>query len=153
MPTKVIKDWSKAVNKLPGFLFNFVFKALQSQLPTLANMLRWGKSSTNNCPLCEQPQTNKHVLSNCSNPDALNRYSYRHDKILSIIANWFNSKISKEYDLFVDLPNGSFKQCADRFVGLRPDIVFVNKSNAYVLELPVCHETNMLSSKNCKRNK
>jgi hypothetical protein len=148
---KLINDWSKLVEKLPGFLFNFVYKALQSQLPTFANLVRWGKSVSNQCPICGQPQTNKHVLSNCSNPDALSRYSNRHDKVLSCIANWFSSKINNEFEMFVDLPN--FKQCSDLFVAFRPDIVFVGKQKAYVLELTVCHETNMISSKNYKLNK
>src|SRR2546425_661504 len=92
VPQNFIKDWAKVINNLPGYLFNFVVKALQSQLPTLANLTRWGKSTTNKCPCCGQPQTNKHVLSNCSNPDVLLRYSNRHDKILEHIACWFSSK-------------------------------------------------------------
>ncbi|MFI5407332.1 MAG: hypothetical protein ACHQ1D_12585, partial [Nitrososphaerales archaeon] len=71
VPENIINEWVQVSTNLPGYLFNFVIKALQSQLPTLANMARWGKSSTNLCPICGQPQTNKHVLSNCSNPDAL----------------------------------------------------------------------------------
>jgi len=138
---------------LPGYLFNFVIKALQSQLPTLANLTRWGKSLTNKCPSCEQPQTNKHVLSNCSSPDALGRYTNRHDKILEIIASWFNSKIESGFEIFVDLPNSKFRQTADLFIGFRPDIVFVGKEKAYALELTVCHESNLIASKNYKLNK
>ena len=153
MSQNLIGDWSKTVSKLHGYLFNFTFKALQSQLPTLANMARWGKSLTAQCPLCGQPQTNKHVLSNCSNTDALARYSNRHDKILDLLVNWFKTKINTEYDIFVDLPNSTFRQCSDLFIGLRPDIVFVGKTKAYVLELTVCHETNLVASRNYKLNK
>ena len=104
VPQHFIKDWAKVINNLPGYLFNFVVKALQSQLPTLANLARWGKSTTNKCPCSGQPQTNNHVLSNCSNPDVLLRYSNRHDKILEHIACWFSSKIGKEFEIFFDLP-------------------------------------------------
>ena len=116
-------------------------------------MARWGKSSTNLCPICGKPQTNKHVLSNCSNPDALARYSSRHDKILEHIAYWFKSKINKEFQLYVDLPTGQFMQCSDLFIGFRPDMVFVNKHTAFVLELTICHETNLVASRNYKLNK
>ena len=71
----VILNWSSTINILPGFLFNFVRKAMQLQLPTLANLVRWGSASSNICPLCKNVQTNKHVLSNCNHPDVLKRYT------------------------------------------------------------------------------
>ena len=55
--------------------------------------------------------------------------------------------------MFVDLPNGPFRQCSDLFVGFRPDIVFVSRNKAYALELTICHKTNMLASKNYKLHK
>ena len=66
LPASTLKNWSKMTNSLPGFLFNFARKAIQSQLPTLANLVRWGRASSNLCPLCSAVQSNKHVLSNCS---------------------------------------------------------------------------------------
>src|SRR5206468_7245279 len=87
-------DLRSIVNEtLPGFLFNFVRKALQSQLPTKANLMRWGRSSSNLYPLCNAVQSNKHVLSNCNNATVLQRYTGRRNKILSLLATWLHFKI------------------------------------------------------------
>jgi len=69
--------WSKSVNQLPGYEYNFVRKAMQSQLPTLNNLHRWGRASSNLCPMCNKIQSNKHVLSNCSSNGALSRFTRR----------------------------------------------------------------------------
>ena len=51
---KTINLWAKITESLPSHLYNFVRKATQSQLPTLANLVRWGKTSSNLCPLLMQ---------------------------------------------------------------------------------------------------
>ena len=129
IPTKFIKMWTRVNENITGFLFNFVRKALQSQLPTKANLMRWGRSSSSLCPLCNAVQSNKHVLSNCSNPVTLTRYTERHNKILFILATWLQSKINKECSVFVDLPG--FMQTSDLFNSIRPDLV-LKKVKRYV---------------------
>ena len=128
---------------------------MQQQLPTLSNLVKWGKATNNQCPLCSLPQTNKHVLSNCSNNNVLTRFTTRHDKILEIIANWFLSKIASNTNIkmFVDLKNKNFNQCSDLFTNLRPDLAFIKGNTVHVLELTVCHETNINSSKKFKLDK
>ena len=140
-------------DSLPSHLYNFVRKAIQSQLPTLANLVRWGKKSSNLCPLCNTTQTNKHVLSNCSNPDVLDRYLERHNRILTALGNWFNSNLKSGSELFVDLPGACFKQTQDLFVGVRPDMAIVTNKDVLVIELTICHETNLESSREYKLNK
>jgi hypothetical protein len=153
IPGNYVNDWTNTINKLPGFLFNFTRKAMQQQLPTLTNLVRWGKATNSQCPHCSLPQTNKHVLSNCANPDTLQRFTARHDKILEIIANWFQLRIANNVQLFADLNNSKFKQCLDLFTGLRPDLAFIKDDTVQVVELTVCHETNIISSKAFKINK
>jgi hypothetical protein len=150
---KAIKSWHTTVNKLPGYLYNFTWKAFQSQLPTLANLQRWGKSISNVCPLCNCVQTNKHVLSNCGHKISLSRYTIRHNNILNQLATWINSKIPSTSKLYVDLPTANFLQSADLFNNLRPDLAVVDTNKVHVLELTVCHETNLESSKAYKTNK
>jgi hypothetical protein len=149
-PKDVITNWSSTVNVLPGFLFNFVRKAMQLQLPTLANLVRWGRASSNICPLCKNIQTNKHVLSHCNHPDALKRYTDRHNKILELLVFWFKNKTDKNTSVYVDLPGSPFKQSADLFNSFRPDIVLVNAKEALVIELTICHETNLISFRDYK---
>jgi hypothetical protein len=155
LAANIISDWSKMTESLPGFLFNFIRKAIQSQLPTLANLARWGRVSSSCCPLCQAIQTNKHVLSNCSHPDALIRFTGRHNLILELLAGWFTTKLDQNFTLFVDLPGSKFKQTIDIFTSFRPDLVLVNfkSKRAIVIELTVCHETNMRSSKIYKETK
>ena len=153
IPMTHIIDWNNCLNMLPGFLYNFVRKGMQQQLPTLSNLLRWGRVPSNICPLCAKPQTNEHVLSNCSNEIVLKRYTSRHDKILNILVQWFKYKIKGNIELFVDLNKVGFKQVSDLFLDRRPDIAFVKGNVVHVLELTVCHETNLLASKQYKINK
>jgi Reverse transcriptase (RNA-dependent DNA polymerase) len=153
LPKKSINQWAQMAELLPGYLYNFVRKAIQSQLPTLANLVRWGKVSSNVCPLCNASQTNKHVLSNCGNPDVLKRYLDRHNKILSLLASWFKSKLNNDYTIFIDLPGSGFRQTHELFVGVRPDMALMKNNEILAIELTICHETNLESSKNYKRDK
>lgn len=153
LSVKTISNWSKMTNSLPGFLFNFTRKAIQSQLPTLANLARWGRASSNLCPLCSAVQSNKHVLSNCSHPDALLRFTNRHNKILDLLASWFSSKLDCNSTLFVDLPGSKYRQVVDIFSSVRPDLAIVKGNSALIIELTICHETNLKSSKMYKENK
>jgi len=147
LAASTISNWSKMTNSLPGFLFNFTRKAIQSQLPTLANLVRWGRASSNLCPLCGSVQTNKHVLSNCSHPSALTRFTNRHNKILVMLADWLSSKLDNKSTLFVDLPGSKYKQVTDIFTSVRPDLAIVTENTVLVVELTICHETNLRSSK------
>ena len=148
---KNIKRWHQMTLTLPGFLFNFIRKALQSQLPTMANLNRWGRADTNLCPLCNNIQTNKHVFSNCSNAVSLKRYTERHNKILYLLACWIQEKMDRHSKLFVDLPG--FNQTEDIFNNIRPDMVIIKNNIGCVIELTICHETNLTSSKKYKEEK
>ena len=97
-------------------------------------------------------QTNKHVLSNCS--AALNRYLERHNKILLIIANWIWTHKRADQRLLVDLPSAEFESIDVAFQSsTRPGIVICEESKILVLELTVCHETNLQKSKQFKLSK
>ena len=149
-----IGQWSRIVEALPDFLFRFVKKALQQQLPTASNLARWKRIASPNCILCGKsiPQTNKHILSHCAY--LLDRYSERHNRILEKIVRWIDSHKSPKQLLAVDLPFSSFIRIDTVFKpSIRPDIVLYDESSISILELTVCHETNFLKSKNYKLNK
>jgi len=55
--------------------------------------------------------------------------------------------------LFVDLPGSKYKQVTDIFSSVRPDLVIVKEKSALIVELTICHETNLRSSKLYKENK
>ena len=154
IPRAAVEQWSRRLESLPDYLFRFVRKAFQQQLPTASNLKRWKRINDPNCPLCHKTalQTNKHVLSNCS--AALNRYLERHNKILLIIANWISTHKRADQRLLVDLPSADFESIDVAFQSsTRPDIVICEESKILVLELTVCHETNLQKSKQFKLNK
>ena len=91
------------MDSLPEYVFNFVRKAMVSQLPTLHNLKLWNCSSANLCPSCGMDQTNKHVLSHCGSPAALAQYTDRHNKVLEIMAKWILTHIEGTKSHYCDL--------------------------------------------------
>jgi uncharacterized Rmd1/YagE family protein len=150
-----ITRWSSFINTLTSPLTCFVIKALLQQLPTFVNLQRWHRVSTNLCPLCQKPQTNKHVLNNCSDPTSLERYKTRHDAVLQILSNWLQSVKNPATQLFVDLGGNNITQSTSLiFKNFRPDVAIILPAGSIVVwELTICHETNILQSREFKRNK
>ena len=72
------------------FLNHYFFcrKAFLQVLPTESNLHRWKKSENPYCRLCNQIQSNLHVLSNCASILSLERYKTRHDNILKLLSDW-----------------------------------------------------------------
>ena len=153
---KNINSWNNTMDNLPESIFKFARKALQQQLPTAANLARWKRIFNPNCGLCNsgRPQTNKHVLSNCAAPIALERYTSRHDGVLRVFADWILQSKSGDQTLFVDINADHFTPVSELFHQTsRPDIALAWDSTVAVLELTVCHETNLEKSKLYKMNK
>jgi hypothetical protein len=140
-----IKRWSSLSMSLPDSSLKFVRKALQQQLATAANMQRWHRTASNLCILCNSVQTNKHVLSNCSFPGSLSRYTDRHNAILKYLSDYINSVLPSSFTLYVDLPNSN--PICSLFNNLRPDLAILSPSLITVFELTVCHETNLKAAK------
>jgi len=55
--------------------------------------------------------------------------------------------------LHMDLNTADYRPITDVFHSLRPDIVIVNQNIIVTLELTVCHESNLINSKQIKTNK
>jgi len=145
--------WKQVLDSLPEHVFNFTRKAMMNQLPTLHNLKLWNCSPSNLCPKCGVDQTNKHVLSNCSSPNALAQYTKRHNTVLELIAKWIVPHMKPNQTLFCDLRVPGTKQVCDLFNGPRPDLAIVSPLRIVVGELTVCHETNMQQSREYKLNK
>lgn len=107
------------------------------------------------CPLCARgiPQTNKHVLSNCGSATALHRYTVRHNDILSLLISWIKLNISPNQSLYADLLDENVLPVCDLFCNCRPDLAVCDANSIHILELTVCHETNMVTSNDYKKNK
>lgn len=141
--------WSNTIEKLPGTTFNFVRKGLLGILPTNARLHAWGRIQTPNCSLCQGIQTNKHVLSNCGSPMALQRYKNRHDAALLNLCVWLRQEIPEGSQLYADLPTDQFPKVTF-FNSFRPDIVIRYGNVLSVGELTICHESNLSKSRDYK---
>jgi len=151
--SKNIQIWKQVLDSLPEHTFNFTRKAMMSQLPTLHNLELWNCSPTNQCPKCGLDQTNKHVLSNCSSPDVLARYTDRHNTVLELIAKWIVPHLKNNQPLYCGLSVPGTSPVCDLFNGPRPDLAIVFPSRIAVGELTICHETNVLKSREYKLQK
>ena len=120
-----LTKWASEVEKLAPPLYRFVRKALQQQLPTASNLVRWRKSADPLCPLCQKVQSNKHVMSNCGSNFSLTRYKERHDRVLSILTTWIIQNCKSDRDIYVDLDEEKYRPLSELFVSLRPDIALL----------------------------
>ena len=130
-------------------------KAIQNQLPTASNLKRWGRSNTDSCRLCHRTQTNKHIFSNCSSANVLKRYTYGRNKILEITSAWLRSSITDQnIKMFANLDSSPADDTCLVFHSFRPDMIFVGPGKTVTcLELTVCHESNLESSRARKVSK
>ena len=146
--------WNKVLDSMPQALFRFTRKAMLQVLPTNSNLAKQTHTIGSICSLCGAPnQTNKHVLSNCS--AALDRYKIRHNNILVLLANWLASVKSSCSTLCVDVDGSTTFRSIDTVFqpAIRPDLVLFDDSKVAVLELTICHESNLLKSRSYKLNK
>jgi len=93
------------------------------------------------------------VLSNCGSTTALHRYTIRHNEVLSLPIDWLKANLAAYQIIYADLPKTNILPVADLFNNYRPDIAVADSESICILELSVCHETNLVSSREFKRNK
>ena len=80
--------------------------------------------------------------------------TFKHNSILSLILAWLRSNrpISVQL-LYANLSDQNVLPVCDLFQHFRPDIAIVSRHSVEILELTVCHESNLISSNNYKKNK
>ena len=148
---KVILMWQSLMRNLPNNIFCFVRKALIFCLPNKSNLLRWKLKNDNKCGLCQQPETQLHIFSNCTS--YLNRYTWRHDSILKSISNKLSRSPVNDVKIHVDCEQLQFPCTTEFFNRSRPDIVVKVGNSIYVIELTVCFDTNTNKSRAYKQNR
>ena len=68
-----------------------------------------------------KPQTQLHVLSNCSK--CLDRYTWRHDSVLSSLTNQLTKFMKPSMELYCDCNKLPFRSTSEVFEKQRPDLV------------------------------
>ena len=104
-------------------------------------MKRWNYVKSGTCSRCELPETVKHCLAGCQN--ALERFTWRHDSVLSRILKTAENLIpiseNSKVAIFADLP-GKFESESPKSTipesvldqypcSQRPDMVFIRKNS------------------------
>jgi hypothetical protein len=93
------------------------------------------------------------VLSNCSAPEALARYTARHNKILTLLIEWIRPKLNQSVEIYCDLQLAGTRHVSELFNNFKPDLALKSFNKVGLLELTVCHETNLRASRDYKLNK
>ena len=150
-PAKVIAMWQGLVGILPNNIVCFIRKALLFCLPNKSNLFRWKITENNKCIMCQQPETQLHILSNCCK--YLDRYKWRHDSILKTLLNKISRSSCDNIEIFADCEEGNYPCTSDLFEHVRPDIVVLIDSKVIVIELTVCFDTNTEKSRQYKQNR
>ena len=78
--------WANVLSHLNDKVLSFAINAVQDVLSHNVNLHRWHKEDSKACPLCGQNQTLMHVLNNCKASLHSNRYTWRHNSVLGVIA-------------------------------------------------------------------
>ena len=152
----------KDIWQLPPLRLGFLIRAVYDQLPTKANLLRWGKEEDPDCPLCKKRQTLNHVLAACPVALGLGRYTWRHNRVLEVLVRSVEMAITQakekgtaaqslldgytDWTLSSDLKSSTRPHPeAVRQTGQRPDaVIYSAKGKKYVLiELTVPMEEKM----------
>ena len=99
--------WKSIIYSLPRGILSFAAQASIDFLPTRCNLKKWGKSTTDNCKLCNCKDTLLHVVNACKVALDQGRYTWRHDSILKCIVKIIKD-LRKSVKVYADLP-GTFQ--------------------------------------------
>ena len=66
---------------------------------------------------------------------------------------WLKSVLAGTQIIYADVLEANILPVADLFKNYRPDIAIADSNSICTLELTVCHETNVVSSRDYKRDK
>ena len=99
------RRWRRLLSSMPSGQLSFVLKAITGTLPTPMYLRRMSSRVDAKCMLCDSPYycTAKHFLNSCS--EALNRYKWRHDQVLLIIASFLKRHLKVNCSIYADLEN------------------------------------------------
>ena len=125
--------WISVQKCLQKNIYNFTIRYLNNTLPNMSNMFTWGHSENKACPLCHHNQTLGHVVAGCKSSLDQGRYTWRHDSVLSYIANTL-SRFSK--NVYADIPSFA-SPCVVTGDHERPDIVLVRQKVVTIVELTI----------------
>ena len=78
--------WNDIWN-MPALRTSFILRSAYDLLPSNSNLVKWKKAEDPKCPLCQKTQTVEHVLSSCKTALGQGRYTWRHNRVLDVLAS------------------------------------------------------------------
>ncbi len=136
----------------------FLLNSILDTLPTNTNLALWNKRVSESCKLCGSRETLGHVLNGCKVMLEQQRYTWRHNNVLSQIKTSITSVIENDdITVYCDLPgSGHFTIPPDLVPTTdRPDLVIIDRlqKEIHILELTVCFESNQKKAHEYKSEK
>ena len=141
--------WTSVQKSLQKNIYSFTIRYLSNTLSNMSNMFMWGHSENKACQFCHHNQTLSHVVAGCKSPLDQGRYTWRHDSVLSYIAN---TLIRFCKNVYADIPSFA-SPCIVTGNHERPDIVLFQQKVVTIVELTTGFETNMEGNSKSKRDK
>jgi len=151
LPHPELSSWANHLMTISPTISSFARKALIRCLPTNANLHRWLRTKSPACPQCGQPETQTHVLNNCSPSAVQGRYTWRHNAVLKLISTHITPHLLPSDILLTDIPGS--RSPTELFTNILPDVTVIRDGSAHILELTCCAEVNFEKSKVYKLNK
>ena len=151
LPHPELSSWANHLMTISPTISSFARKALIRCLLTNANLHRWLRTKSPACPQCGQPETQTHVLNNCSPSAVQGRYTWRHNAVLKLISTHITPHLLPSDILLTDIPGS--RSPTELFTNILPDVTVIRDGSAHILELTCCAEVNFEKSKVYKLNK
>ena len=137
--------WKSTIYKVPRGVMAWAARAATNTLATPDNLARWGRPVDSRCSMagCSSVNTLGHMLSACNK--SLDRFSFRHDSVLTHLLKTINANKKEGVTTFADLNgwrvNGGTVPPELTLTNQIPDLVIIDRSvtpaKVVLLELTV----------------
>ena len=141
--TKDITNWQNVLKRLRVNIHNFARRYLIFNLANSSNLFRWKILPSSNCNLCLKPQSRLHIFNFCER--TLDRFTWKHNSILSSLCNHLNKKMCRGFKIFADLTN--YENPGNLFKSKRQHIIMKEDDSITAIELTCPFELNIIKSK------
>ena len=147
-------SWQSLIFGVPKGVMSFAMRSATNILATPDNLRRWKKVRSDSCKMCANLSgtPNKgtlcHILNSC--PAFLGekeRYTWRHNSVLTYIAECLKDSSKENLEIYADIPghslNGTTIPPSIAVTASRPDLVVIDNTekSVYLFELTVCFES------------
>ena len=147
--------WKSIIFGVSKGVMAFAMRSATNTLATPDNLKRWKKIRSDDCLMCKKPDrppakaTLHHQLNHCSSfLGETERFTWRHDSVLTHMAESLKESLPKNITVYADLAdhsiNGGTLPPHVAITLSRPDLVIINTADntVWLLELTICFESN-----------